>query len=211
MASEQQAQLAHLAGEAAASRTDPPSAERPVQCADLSPWSAITLEVDGGSTMESTGALSDTGAAVPQERTDWRREPTRVLVVDDDPGQRMLCAVSLQRDGLTVLEAEDGLRALELARAERPDLILTDVMMPAFDGFQLAEALRRDDRTSEIPLIFLSGEATPGNGTRARELGAVAYVRKPFDPPALASLVEGALTRAGTWTPGAGSLGSPVA
>lgn len=110
-------------------------------------------------------------------------KPRRVLIADDDPAMRMLCAVNLRIEGLVVLEAADGRRALERARSERPDLVVTDVLMPELDGFELAEALRRDERTREIPFIFLSGEAEPANAARARELGALAYLNKPFDPP----------------------------
>jgi CheY-like chemotaxis protein len=88
-----------------------------------------------------------------------------------------------------VLEAADGLDALEQARRERPDLILTDVSMPRLDGFRLAERLRVDERTREIPVIFLSGEVGQSNAQRARSLGAVAYWTKPFDPQALATFV----------------------
>ena len=121
----------------------------------------------------------------------------RVLVVDDDPATRMLCSIHLQLEGFLVLEAADGRRGLARARAESPDLVLTDVMMPGLDGFQLAEALRRDERTREIPLIFLSGETTAADGVRAQELGALAYLTKPFDPSAVASLVAGVLVRSG--------------
>jgi CheY-like chemotaxis protein len=113
----------------------------------------------------------------------------RVLIVDDDPAIRMLCSVNLQIEGVVVLEAADGRRGLALARSERPDLVVTDVRMPGLDGFQLAEALRSDERTRQIPLIFVSGETEPADAARANELGALAYVAKPFDAPALASLV----------------------
>ena len=132
-----------------------------------------------------------------ESRSNGDGEHRRVLVVDDDPAIRMLCAVNLEIEGLVVLEAADGRRALEQARYGHPDLVVTDVMMPGLDGFDLAEALRRDERTREIPLIFLSGEADPANADRARRLGALAYLTKPFDPPALASLVAGELGRAG--------------
>lgn len=119
--------------------------------------------------------------------------PPRVLIVDDDPAMRMLCSVNLQIEGLVVLEAADGRRGLEQARSERPDLVVTDVAMPGLDGFQLAGALRGDERTREIPLIFLSADTEPANAARAQELGALAYLTKPFDLPALASLVAGAV------------------
>jgi len=112
-----------------------------------------------------------------------------VLVVDDDPAIRLLCAVNLSVAGMRVLEAADGLEGLEQARCEKPDLVLTDVRMPGLDGFQLAARLRRDERTRHIPLIFLSGEVEQENVERARGLRALAYVTKPFDPLALAALV----------------------
>jgi len=118
-----------------------------------------------------------------------REAVARVLIVDDDPLLRMVCAVNLQSDGVQVLEAEDGRQGLARARLERPDLVLTDVRMPGLDGFELAASLRRDERTRAIPLIFLSGEADPAHDARARALGALAFLTKPVDPVALAALV----------------------
>jgi CheY-like chemotaxis protein len=128
-------------------------------------------------------------------------KPHRVLVVDDDSNSRALCAINFLLEGLEVVEAEDGQRGLARARLESPDLVVTDIAMPGLDGFELAEALRRDASTARIPLIFLSGELDPGNEARAHSLGALAYVTKPFDPPAFAKLVAGALTRRGTYAP----------
>ena len=122
----------------------------------------------------------------------------RVLVVDDDPNSRALCSINLLLEGLEVLEAEDGRRGLDRARLETPDLVVTDVAMPGLNGFELAEALRLDEGTAQIPLIFLSGEVDAGHQARAYSLGALAYVTKPFDPPAFAKLVAGALARRGT-------------
>jgi CheY-like chemotaxis protein len=108
---------------------------------------------------------------------------------------RALCSINLLLEGLEVLEAEDGRVGLARACLETPDLVVTDVAMPGLDGFELAEALRRDDSTAQIPLIFLSGELSADNEARARSIGALAYVTKPFDPPAFAKLVAGALAR----------------
>jgi CheY-like chemotaxis protein len=121
----------------------------------------------------------------------------RVLIVDDDPAMRLLCAINLELEGLVVLEASDGHTALARARSERPDLVLTDVSMPRLDGFALAEALRRDRRTRRIPLVFLSAEINPANEARAEKLGALAYLTKPIDPLALASRIGEALALAG--------------
>lgn len=102
-------------------------------------------------------------------------EAGRVLIVDDAAPVRLVCAANLEAEGLHVLEAADGLDALEQARRERPDLVLTDVTMPGLDGFQLAERLRRDERTHGMPVIFSSGEVGPANEERAGALGAVAF------------------------------------
>lgn len=140
------------------------------------------------------GAVDEGSSHEPQQGRNG--QGGRVLIVDDDAAVRLLCAVNLAAEGLQALEAEDGLVALEQARSERPDLVLTDVKMPGLDGFQLAERLRRDERTRRIPLIFLSGEVAPANAARARALGALAYLTKPFDPCALASFVAGELVAA---------------
>lgn len=113
----------------------------------------------------------------------------RVLVVDDDAAIRMVCTLNLELAGFEVLAAEDGPRGLERALADPPDLVLLDVTMPGLDGFEVAAQLNRDRQTRPIPFIFLTGESAPANRTRARELGAIDYVAKPFDPGALVSLV----------------------
>src|ERR1035437_672460 len=100
----------------------------------------------------------------------------RVLVVDDDAATRMMCAVNLEVDGFLVFEASDGAKALELARSECPDIVVTDVDMPAFGGFELFEALRRHESTREIPVIFMSGYAHETHRDRALGLGAVAFL-----------------------------------
>ena len=125
----------------------------------------------------------------------------RVLIVDDDPATRLLYALNLELEGLIVIEAADGRSGLARARKELPELVLTYVMMPGLDGFQLAEALRGDKRTRRIPFIFLSGETTAGLEARARELGALAFVTKPFDVHALAVLVASVLVGAGDGVP----------
>lgn len=118
-----------------------------------------------------------------------------VLVVDDEQAIRMLCRINLELSGFDVLEAEDGRAALDAARAAKPDLILLDLMMPAPDGWQVAEELLDDDDTSSIPIIFVTARNTLRDRARAFGLGALDYVVKPFDPVALSSLVEETLAR----------------
>ena len=121
--------------------------------------------------------------------------PTRVLVVDDEAPIRLLCRVNLEAEGMNVLEAADGIAGVETARAERPDVILLDVMMPGMDGWQVAEQLVEDEATSHIPLIFLTARAELRDRARGLELGGVDYITKPFNPVELASIVEGLLER----------------
>jgi two-component system chemotaxis response regulator CheY len=109
----------------------------------------------------------------------------------------MLCAANLTRDGFDVIEAEDGQHGLERALAERPDLVLLDVAMPVLDGFGLAAALRHDERTRELPVIFLSGETEPASRQRADELGALGFLSKPFDPVIVSRFIAGVLSRLG--------------
>ena len=143
--------------------------------------------------------MENRAAALPTTRGDGK--PLRVLIVDDDPAIRMLCSINLRLEGLDVLEARRLDAALTMST--RPDLVLSDVMLPGLDGFQFAEALRRDECTSGVPLIFLSAAAGTANEARAHALVALAYLIKPFDPTALAAMVAGVL--AGSVTAVAGT------
>jgi len=119
--------------------------------------------------------------------------PRHVLVVDDDDDIRQLCAHILRARGFEVDEASDGRRALAAARLHRPDLLLSDLNMPALNGFELAEALQADETTRSVPLVFVSGDDTRANRSEAERLGAFAFVTKPFDPRALATVVADAI------------------
>jgi DNA-binding response OmpR family regulator len=120
---------------------------------------------------------------------------TRVLVIDDEAPIRLLCRVNLEAEGMEVLEASDGPSGLEKARAETPDVILLDVMMPALDGWRVAEQLLDHESTQDIPIIFLTARAEFRDRARGLDIGGVDYVTKPFNPLELASLVNGLLAR----------------
>ena len=119
----------------------------------------------------------------------------RVLVIDDEAPIRLLCRVNLEAAGIEVSEAEDGKSGLDVARAERPDVILLDVMMPGMDGWQVFEQLLQDESTSKIPIVFLTARAELRDQARGLELGGVDYVTKPFNPLNLAPLIEDLLER----------------
>jgi two-component system alkaline phosphatase synthesis response regulator PhoP len=114
----------------------------------------------------------------------------KILLIEDEAGVRLIVRVNLELAGLEVLEAADGVAGLAQARAERPDLILLDAMLPNLDGWQVAEELLHDPSTCAIPIIFLSAHADSTTRERALELGATDYVTKPFDPPALARAID---------------------
>ncbi len=120
---------------------------------------------------------------------------TRVLVIDDEAPIRLLCRVNLEAEGMSVLEAGDGPSGLEAAQSEEPDVILLDVMMPGLDGWGVAEALLEDERTSSIPIIFLTARAEFRDRARGLDIGGVDYITKPFNPVELAPLVRALLDR----------------
>jgi DNA-binding response OmpR family regulator len=120
---------------------------------------------------------------------------TKVLVIDDEAPIRLLCRVNLEAEKMDVVEAADGEEGLALARAENPDIVLLDVMMPGMDGWQVAERLLENKETSQIPLVFLTARAELRDRARGLELGGVDYITKPFNPVELASVVENLLER----------------
>ena len=115
---------------------------------------------------------------------------TTVLVVDDEAPIRLLCRVNLEAEHMKVLEAPDGDTGLEIARAERPDVVLLDVMMPGRNGWEIAEELLADETTSGIPIVFLTARAEVKDRAKGIDLGGVDYVTKPFNPVELAPLVR---------------------
>jgi DNA-binding response OmpR family regulator len=120
---------------------------------------------------------------------------TRVLIIDDEAPIRLLCRVNLEAEDMEVLEAGDGTTGLELARAEKPDVVLLDVMMPGLDGWAVAEKLLENGRTEGIPIIFLTARAEFRDRARGLDIGGVDYITKPFNPVVLAPLVRGLLER----------------
>jgi DNA-binding response OmpR family regulator len=120
---------------------------------------------------------------------------TRVLVIDDEAPIRLLCRVNLEAEQMEVLEAADGPTGLDEAREHQPDVILLVVMMPGLDGWRVAERLLDDERTNEIPIIFLTARAEFRDRARGLDIGGVDYVTKPFNPLDLAPLVRQLLER----------------
>jgi two-component system phosphate regulon response regulator PhoB len=121
--------------------------------------------------------------------------PATVLVVDDDPVILKLLEVNFEMEGFQVVRAADGAEGLERAREVHPDIVILDVMMPRMTGYEVAKALREDDDTAHIPIIFVTARAQSTDVERGLELGVDDYVTKPFDPLDLIARVNTLLAR----------------
>jgi CheY-like chemotaxis protein len=114
-----------------------------------------------------------------------------ILICDDEPSLRELMRLSLEPEPrYRFLEAEDGAEAIELVDRAHPDLILLDVMMPGVGGIAVLEHVRSSAELAGTPVIVVSAFASPTDRERAMKAGATRFVKKPFDPEALRSLVE---------------------
>jgi two-component system OmpR family response regulator len=120
-------------------------------------------------------------------------EAQRVLVVDDEPNIRDLVAVALRFHGFAPVTAATGEEALRDVRAERPDLVVLDVMLPDVDGFEVCRRLRADGH--DVPVIFLTARDTPSDTVTGLTLGGDDYVTKPFSIDALVARVRAVLCR----------------
>ena len=115
-----------------------------------------------------------------------------ILVIDDDPDILEALSEILESEGFGIHQARNGLEALELLEPLHPDLILLDLMMPVMDGWEFAERIRGRPDWAQIPVIVLSADRNVGD--KARKLGAVGYLAKPFELSELLSLVQTSLT-----------------
>ncbi|MGH8973903.1 MAG: response regulator transcription factor [Acidimicrobiia bacterium] len=118
-----------------------------------------------------------------------------VLIADDDPDIRELVAFKLGQAGHRVVAVADGEAALAEARAETPDLVLLDVMMPRRTGMEVCRELRADPRTGSVPVILLTAKAQEADIEQGFAAGADDYIVKPFSPRELVSRVTTALNR----------------
>lgn len=120
---------------------------------------------------------------------------TQILVIEDDPNVRTLILKLLQAEGFDALSAEDGRTGLRLARVHEPDLIICDIMMPEFDGYEVLSQLRQNSATATIPFIFLSAKSERTDLRQGMELGADDYLTKPFKRAELLGAISARLTK----------------
>ncbi len=123
-----------------------------------------------------------------------KKKGERVLIVDDTLQNIQVLGTVLREEQYQINVAQNGLQALELVAKVEPDLILLDIMMPELDGFETCKRLKADEKTRDIPIIFLTAKAETDDIVSGFELGAVDYVTKPFNPTELLARVKTHLT-----------------
>ncbi|MBE9214585.1 response regulator transcription factor [Plectonema cf. radiosum LEGE 06105] len=119
----------------------------------------------------------------------------RILVIDDDPAISELVAVNLEMAGYDVSQAEDGIKGQALALQLQPDLIMLDLMLPKVDGFTVCQRLRRDERTSDIPVLMLTALSQTQDKVEGFNAGADDYLTKPFEVEEMLARVRALLRR----------------
>jgi two-component system phosphate regulon response regulator PhoB len=127
----------------------------------------------------------------------------RIVVVEDEADMAELVAMRLRREGYRVEVAGDGLKALEMIRAEAPDLAIVDIMLPVLSGTDLVTELRQDPRTSIVPIIMMTAKGEETDIVVGLRLGADDYVTKPFSMSVLVARVAAVLRRAAALREGA--------
>jgi CheY-like chemotaxis protein len=121
--------------------------------------------------------------------------PRRVLLVDDYPDAREMYSEYLQFAGFEVIEAANGIEALQRAGESAPDIILMDLSLPVMDGWEATRRLKSDERTNGIPVVALTGHALAGISEDARRAGCDAFVTKPCLPEDLVKEIRRVLER----------------
>ncbi|NVL90496.1 MAG: diguanylate cyclase [Desulfobacterales bacterium] len=114
----------------------------------------------------------------------------KILIIDDSRLIAHVAKTILTKGGHEVFLAQDGLAGLEAAKAQQPDIILLDLIMPVMDGYQVCEQLKKEESTKEIPIIMLTSKAEPADKVKGLQMGALDYVTKPFDEGELVARVN---------------------
>jgi two-component system phosphate regulon response regulator PhoB len=129
-------------------------------------------------------------------KTAAQKAPARILVVEDERDIAALIAYHLTKDGYRVRTAEGGQEALQAVAAERPDLVVLDLMLPGFSGYEVLSELRRRDELADVPVVVLTARREESDRIKGLELGADDYLTKPFSPRELVLRVGAVLRRA---------------
>jgi len=124
-----------------------------------------------------------------------------VLLVDDDSTILLGTGVRLKSMGYTVYTAKDAVSAVSAVLKNQPDVVVLDISLPAGDGFLVADRLQNLSGSAATPIIFITSTDKPALRERAKRLGAVAFLTKPFDATSLADAIESALSPGDNWRP----------
>ncbi len=114
----------------------------------------------------------------------------RILLVDDEKDLVETVTFRLEANNYEVIPAYDGQEALEKAKKEKPDLIILDLMLPKMDGYKVCRMLKFDEKYKKIPIILFSARAQETDKKMGEEVGAEAYITKPFEPQALLAKIR---------------------
>ena len=146
------------------------------------------VSVNSKATDDSEVADSSDDDLVPGA-TGESKKPV-VLAVDDSPTVRKLVALTLTRAGFEVIEAEDGVEALNILASTRPNIVLSDINMPKLNGYKLCKFVKKHERTSDIPVVMLSGKDGVFDKMRGKLCGCDDFLSKPFEASALVAKVR---------------------
>ena len=118
--------------------------------------------------------------------------PTKILIVEDEANIRELLRLYLEREGYTVLEAENGVEGIKKWKSDKPDMLLLDVMMPVMDGWEVCREIRAE---SDVPIIMLTAKGETADRVSGLEMGADDYIVKPLEMPEVIARVRAVFRR----------------
>ena len=145
---------------------------------------AVAIEADSEQTVLVQGAASDEVTAKAEKDT------KRILVVDDDEDIVKLVRMYLEHHRYEVATANDGQEGLEKAKAEKPDLIVLDLMLPKMNGYKVCGLLKKDTKYAKTPVILFTAKAQEKDVKLGEDVGADAYITKPLEPEILLAKIE---------------------
>ena len=114
----------------------------------------------------------------------------KILIVDDEVQLVEMVKMRLEASGYEIIFAHDGQEGLDKAKKEKPDLMILDLMLPKIDGYKVCRMLKFDEKYKQIPIILFSARAQDEDKQMGKEVGADAYITKPFDPQALLGKIK---------------------
>lgn len=124
---------------------------------------------------------------------DYAMSQKKILIVEDEESLLKLESILLSTRGYLVAGVKDGMAALTEIGRERPDLVLLDIMMPGIDGFEVCRRIKENPDTAAIPVVMLTAKKSTADQNRGAEVGADAYVTKPFKSGRIIEIIEGLL------------------